>query len=253
MKNLYIFIIIVHFISCNSSKKITTSQLNAKDFKNNIEQNVNKQIIDVRTPEEFSQGFIKYAININIYDSDFIKQINQLNKNLPTYIYCKAGARSADALKVMLENGFKEVYNLDGGLLAWNQNKFALTYPQLLPQSNLIGVAKTTNHHNNFYNITTKQFDSLAASSNITIIDFTAVWCGPCKRLSPILDELQKEYGSKIAIHKIDIDNNKEITSEFAIMSIPFVKMYKNGKLFEQFEGLPSKANLKYQIDKMLK
>jgi thioredoxin 1 len=102
-------------------------------------------------------------------------------------------------------------------------------------------------------NLNMEQFDKIVKSHKIVVVDFTAVWCGPCKRLAPILQNLEEEYGDKIKVVKIDIDKNRNLTNDFAIMSIPFVKMYKNGQLAEQWEGLPSKANLKYWIDKLLK
>ncbi len=102
-------------------------------------------------------------------------------------------------------------------------------------------------------NLTVDEFNTITASSKLVIVDFNAVWCGPCRRLTPILNELEKEYGDKIKVVKIDVDKNKDLANHFVIMSIPFVRMFKDGVLMEQWEGLPSKANLKYWIDKLLK
>jgi rhodanese-related sulfurtransferase len=71
--------------------------------------------LDVRTPEEFKEGHIAGAVNLNIYDADFSAQLDQLDKSKPIYVYCKSGGRSTDASDMMRAKGFKAVYNLVGG------------------------------------------------------------------------------------------------------------------------------------------
>jgi rhodanese-related sulfurtransferase len=94
--------------------KITV--LSPSEFK---EKSQNNPIIDVRTPMEFSQGYIKGAKNINFFDSDFAKQINSFDKSKPIYVYCKTGHRSEIASEKMVQLGFKEVYDLKGGIINW--------------------------------------------------------------------------------------------------------------------------------------
>ncbi len=86
------------------------------------EQIINKkevQIVDVRTAGEYSQGHIKDALNIDVNASDFKKKIDQLDKNKPIYIYCRSGARSYKAGKIMSTLGFEEIYDLRGGISSW--------------------------------------------------------------------------------------------------------------------------------------
>lgn len=94
--------------------KITV--LSPSEFK---EKSQNNPIIDVRTPLEFSQGYIKGAKNINFFDSNFTKQINSFDKSKPIYVYCKTGHRSEIASEKMIQLGFKEVYDLKGGIINW--------------------------------------------------------------------------------------------------------------------------------------
>jgi len=94
--------------------KITV--LSPSEFK---EKSQNNPIVDVRTPMEFSQGYIKGAKNINFFDSDFAKQINSFDKSKPIYVYCKTGHRSEIASEKMVQLGFKEVYDLKGGIINW--------------------------------------------------------------------------------------------------------------------------------------
>ena len=80
----------------------------------------NNIILDVRTPEEFSEGYIANATNLNIYDANtFMSKIQSFNKENNYYIYCKSGARSAQACQIMGQLGFSNVYNLLGGITNW--------------------------------------------------------------------------------------------------------------------------------------
>lgn len=77
-------------------------------------------------------------------------------------------------------------------------------------------------------------------SGILYIVDFFAEWCGPCKMLVPVLEQLQAQFGEKISIIKIDIDSNQEIAEEYQIMSIPLVMVFRNGVKLEQVSGVKS-------------
>jgi len=81
------------------------------------------QLIDVRTPKEFAEGHLSNAVNINFYDSNFMEEMSKLDKNKDLYIYCRSGGRSGKAAKKLKSQGFLKVYDLEGGILNWNQNK----------------------------------------------------------------------------------------------------------------------------------
>ena len=81
------------------------------------------------------------------------------------------------------------------------------------------------------------------------LVDFWAAWCGPCKAIAPIIDELAKEYAGKIKIGKIDVDNNSKIPTEYGIMSIPTIMFFKKGKVMDQLVGAASKLDLKHKIE----
>lgn len=80
-------------------------------------------IIDVRTPGEFKEEHIKNAINYNIADKDFLQNLKALDKNKPVYLYCKVGSRSNHAAKMLQKEGFKEINDLQGGILNWKRSK----------------------------------------------------------------------------------------------------------------------------------
>lgn len=84
------------------------------------------QLIDVRTDEEFGASHLKNAQNICVTDSDFREKASFLDKNKPVYVYCKKGGRSAKAAKVLKELGFTKIYDLQGGITAWDKNNLEL-------------------------------------------------------------------------------------------------------------------------------
>lgn len=86
-------------------------------------ENSDVVIIDVRTPSEVKQGSIKGAININVADRAFHDKINQLDKDKTYLVYCRSGARSSRACTVMCNNGFQQIFNLQGGYMAWSRKK----------------------------------------------------------------------------------------------------------------------------------
>ncbi|MEC4114596.1 rhodanese-like domain-containing protein [Myroides pelagicus] len=92
--------------------------LNKDSFEKVIEQK-NTQLVDVRTPKEFKEGTIDNAENVDFLSEDFLDNMQKYNKEEPIYIFCKSGKRSAKARQALLDNGFKAVYELDGGYTIW--------------------------------------------------------------------------------------------------------------------------------------
>lgn len=113
-------------ISCNTksqsqsdAKSGSISVISPAEFK---EKSVNQILVDVRTPEEFKEGHIEGAININFNDATFLEKISKLDKSKPVYVYCRSGKRSSAASAEMSKAGFKNLYDLEGGILNWEKN-----------------------------------------------------------------------------------------------------------------------------------
>lgn len=122
LKLTLLVIVTVLGISCNTksqSHSDAITVLTPIEFK---EKSTDQLIIDIRTPEEFSQGHIEGAVNINYYDRNFIDQIAKYDKNQPIFIYCRSGNRTSSASKKAADFGFKEIYDLEGGILYWIKN-----------------------------------------------------------------------------------------------------------------------------------
>jgi thioredoxin 1 len=87
-------------------------------------------------------------------------------------------------------------------------------------------------------------FETIINDSRPVIVDFHALWCGPCKMQSPILKELASELGDRVKVIKIDVDQNNAIASQYQIQSVPTLIVFKNGKQVWRQSGVVSKANL---------
>ena len=93
--------------------------------------------------------------------------------------------------------------------------------------------------------ITQENFEEEVSKSNIpVIIDFYADWCGPCKMMSPIIDNIAEELGESVKVGKVNIDDNKNLAMQFGIMSIPTVFIFKEGKAEKTFVGLRDKEEI---------
>jgi thioredoxin 1 len=96
------------------------------------------------------------------------------------------------------------------------------------------------------------QFSQLINQTKPVIIDFHAVWCGPCKMMAPILDQIKDEFDDKIKIYKVDIDKNKSLSEKYQVMAVPTIMVFKEGKLGWRVSGVPSIQELRTQLNKLL-
>jgi rhodanese-related sulfurtransferase len=136
MNKILVFVLALAFLStsaCTDTKEpekpVKSEQTTApaknqdyspKDFQAHL-KDANIIILDVRTPEEVSQGYINGAVNINWNSPDFSAQVDKLDKSKEVYVYCAVGGRSSQAKSVLIKKGFKEAHNLLGGISAWQK------------------------------------------------------------------------------------------------------------------------------------
>lgn len=199
----------------------------------------NALILDVRTPGEYSRGHIKGSTLIDISNKDFVSRLNLLQKDKPILIYCLTGSRSHAAASYMARTGFKAVYNLQQGIIDWNRQGFPLE------QSNQVIASKSTV-------FSEQAFNKLLTDNKLVLVDFHAVWCAPCKAMSPVIDKISADFKGKAKVEKVDVEQNKLIATAHQVQSIPGFVLFKAGKKVWSHTGVISYEDLSGVIKKHL-
>ena len=102
-------------------------------------------------------------------------------------------------------------------------------------------------------NVNDKNFTSEVLDSTVPVlVDFWATWCGPCRSISPIVEELAKEFMGKVKVTKLNVDENPSTPSQYGVRGIPTLILFKGGKILEQIVGAVPKARLKAMLEKAL-
>ena len=218
--------------SANNSKSIN-EKVSIEQFEKLLVEKSNALILDVRTPEEFAAGHVKGAVNLNIYDTAFKEALSKLDRAKPILVYCKSGGRSSDAASQMKEMGFGEVYNFGGGMLAWSNAEKPIVRDNTVPK--VKGISE-------------EAYLKLVAQKPLVLVDFHAVWCGPCKKLSPILASIVEKQGGRLTLIKLDSDENPDLMKAKQIQGIPYLELYKDGKLIWKNMGLTDEATILSQL-----
>lgn len=89
-------------------------------------------------------------------------------------------------------------------------------------------------------------------SDKPVVVDFSAAWCGPCRQLAPIIDDLAREYAGKVKIGKVDIDQSQDVAGTYGIMAVPTVLFFKGGNKVDSLTGFNAKAVYKAKIDSLV-
>lgn len=100
--------------------------------------------------------------------------------------------------------------------------------------------------------ITDTNFEAIINSDKPVLVDFWAEWCGPCKMIGPIVEELANDYDGKAVIGKVDVDTNPEVSAKFGIRSIPTLLVFKNGQIVDKQVGAVPKSVLSQKLDAQL-
>jgi thioredoxin len=207
--------------------------LTAGDFNNKLKQTADAQIIDVRTPGEFEGGHLSNALNYDWNGSNFDKQIAGLDKQKPVFIYCLSGGRSGSAAAHMRELGFKQVFEMNGGMMKWRA----------------AGLPETTNQKTIDPGMSTDAYNQLIHSHKKVLVDFFAEWCVPCKKMKPYLDEISKEMQSEVKVVRIDADKNKALLQSLKVAALPVLILYINGAQDWRYDGFIEKDEVVAKIN----
>lgn len=106
----------------------------------------------------------------------------------------------------------------------------------------------------NAISLTTAAFaDKIESSKGVALIDFWAAWCGPCRMLSPVIDEVAADFAGRAEIYKVNVDEEGELAAKFGIMSIPTLIIFKDGAVFDKLVGVVPKDSIAEKIENALK
>ena len=101
--------------------------------------------------------------------------------------------------------------------------------------------------------VTDQDFESIVLQSDVPVlVDFWAPWCGPCKAIGPMIDQLAQEYDGRIRVTKMNVDDNTATPARFGIKSVPTIMFFREGNLFEQISGMVSRPALEKAVEKLL-
>ena len=226
-----LFIALLVFGCTTSQSQTDKTSFTAKEFSEKISETKNPQIIDVRTPEEYETGHITNAHNFNWNDDDFLKNVADLDKTKPVFVYCLSGGRSSDAAAALRKEGFNTVFEMPGGMMEWRAKN--------MPLASASTVSTGMNR---------QQYEELLQTDKTVLIDFYAEWCIPCKKMKPYLDKITKEMEETVSIIRIDADKNPELCKELHVENLPTLKLYKNNKLIWEHVGFVEEEALRLKL-----
>ncbi len=104
----------------------------------------------------------------------------------------------------------------------------------------------------NILKLTDADFDAQVKGQPLVVVDFWAEWCGPCRVIAPVLEELAGEYAGRVAVGKVNVDENRQVAAKFGIRSIPTLLFFKDGSRVDQVIGAHPKATIKAKIEQLL-
>ena len=104
----------------------------------------------------------------------------------------------------------------------------------------------------NILKLTDADFDAQVKAQPLVVVDFWAEWCGPCRVIAPVLEELAVEYAGRMAVGKLNVDENRQVAAKFGIRSIPTLLFFKDGSRVDQVVGAHPKATIKAKIEQWL-
>lgn len=189
------------------------------------------QVLDVRTSQEYTSGHIKNALQADWLNSrEFKERVQYLDKSTPVFVYCGSGVRSNEAAKWLRSNGFSKVSELENGFVGWKKNNRPIESETSLTQMSIA------------------EYKSLTDTASVVLVDFGATWCPPCKKMEPVLEQLQNDLSTKFILIKVDAGVHTNIMQQLQIEKLPTFILYRKGKEIWRKEGLVSLEEFKTHI-----
>jgi rhodanese-related sulfurtransferase len=229
MRNVFFSLLFLSLAACNAQNGIS-AKMTPEEFEKAIKEST-VQVLDVRTAGEFVSGHIANAQQADWNNQQqFLDRVQYIDKDKPVYIYCLVGGRSNAAANWMRSNGFKNVFELQGGINAWKRDSKPLA-----------GVVAEKQ-------LTMEEYLAKIPKDKIVLADFGATWCPPCVKMAPVIEELKKSKDLNFSLVNIDGVVHTDLMKSMNIESIPVFIVYKNGIEVWRKEGIVSKDELTAQL-----
>lgn len=180
-------------------------------------------LLDVRTPEEFTQGAINGAVNMDFRNVNFDSISGTLDKSKTIFVYCAAGGRSESAADLLRQKGFKNVFDLKGGIISWEGSG--------KPLSNARPKARE---------FTAADFDEAIMGDKLVLVDFFTTWCGPCKLMAPDIERIKIEMADKVIVIKVDCEAYPDLATRYQVSGYPTVSFFRKGQVLRALFGRQS-------------
>lgn len=220
-----LFLLVSSFVCSAQQVDISLNQ-----YKNAMLQK-DVQVLDVRTIEEYNTGHLKNAFLADFTKpQQFAERINSLDKAKPVYIYCLSGGRSRAAANMLIKQGFKEVYNMSGGLIAWKVAQLPLEGKVTSPIMSM------------------DEYLALIPKNKTVLVDVGAKWCPPCKKMEPLISDIVNNNQGLFELVQIDAGAQENLAAQLGAGALPTFIIYKNGKETWRQSGIVSKEKLLEQL-----
>lgn len=207
-------------------------KLSVAAFSEEIAQTDSAVVIDVRTPSEYAAGHLPGALNINWNGDSFEEHASLLDKSAPVFVYCRSGGRSNSAAEKLREMGFSQVFDMQGGMLAWREAS--------LPDTGAATPADA--------GMDMDEYQALLDSSSRILVDFHADWCVPCIKMEPYLARIKQDMGDSLAVIRINIDENPKIAAALGITVLPVLMRYEHGEPTWIHQGYLDEESIRKQL-----
>ncbi|MGC9452932.1 MAG: thioredoxin domain-containing protein [Oceanipulchritudo sp.] len=189
-------------------------------------------LLDVRRASEFAGGHLPGAGQLDYYMNSFHEQLLLLPRDQPIYLYCNTGWRSRRAAKILAQNGYSRVYNLENGIMDWQAEDLPV----------VIEPDASPNQENAF---SINDYRTLIEREKRLLIDFYAPWCGPCRQMMPVIDELAQAFQEHLTVVKINADASRDLMKHLDIRGVPHLVVYHEGQIVEEHTGLADENSLR--------
>lgn len=229
MRRLFVTLLTISMCACNGMAQKNIS-IAVAEFEGKLASG-KYQLLDVRTANEYRSGYIRQSVQADWLNKDeFASRTQHLDLSKPVLVYCASGVRSEQAARWLLQKGFKEVWNLKGGTAAWQVAGKSLEAATQTPQMKV------------------RDFEQKITGSSVVLVDVGAEWCPPCKKMEPVLVQLQKELSGQFQLLKVDGGTDIEVMKHIKADALPTFIVYKNGKEVWRNNGVVTLETLKDKI-----